>query len=52
MSNRLLGTGLLVLAALVAANLLMKNDHLWFVIDLLVIAGCGGIGILLLRRRT
>lgn len=52
MSNRVMGGVLLGLAALVAANLLMKNDHLWFVIDLLVILGCGGIGILLLRRRT
>lgn len=50
MNHRIMGSILLGLAALVVANLLIKNTHLWFVIDVLVILGCGGIGILLLRR--
>lgn len=50
MSNRVMGSVLLGLAALVAANLLIENIHLWFVIDVLVVLGCGWIGIQLLRR--
>ncbi len=50
MQNRTLGIGLLVLAGLVVAGMLINNNHLWFVVDLLVIAGCGAAGVLLLRR--
>lgn len=50
MKNRTLGTLLLVLAGLVVAGMLINNDHLWFVLDMLVIAGCGMAGVVLLRK--
>ncbi|MEW6516236.1 MAG: hypothetical protein AB1439_04940 [candidate division FCPU426 bacterium] len=50
MNNRFLGILLLALAGLVVAGLLINNPHLWLVIDLAVITGCGTAGIILLRR--
>ncbi len=50
MSDRALGVILLGLAVLVAAGMLVNNNHLWLVVDVLVIAGCSAAGVLLLRR--
>jgi hypothetical protein len=51
MNTRLSGIVLLTLSALVIAAMLIHNNHLWSVVDLLVILGCGTIGVLLLRKK-
>ncbi len=51
MSDRIPGIVLLLLSALVILGMIVNQNHLWFFIDLLVIVGCGAIGLLLLRGK-
>jgi hypothetical protein len=47
----LLGWVLLFLSGLVMVSMIINNHILWFIVDILVILGCGVSGLFLLIRR-
>lgn len=51
MMKKIFGWLLLILSVLVIISMIVNNHILWFIVDILVIAGCGFSGVFLLIEK-